>query len=96
MTVKVNRHKNHPLLPLISDKEQLESLAEKFGTPLYVYQAERLQENIKRLDSALKQSIENYRICYALKANTNPHIVSTLFQSVPSMGADCSSPGELY
>lgn len=96
MALHTNTNRDHPLLPLISDRKKLESLAEKFGTPLYVYQAERLQENIKRLDNALKQSIENYRICYALKANTNPHIVSTLFQSVPSMGADCSSPGELY
>lgn len=86
----------HPLSSLISDRERIESIASEFGTPLYVYDGNRLQENVKRLDAALADYFDNYLICYALKANSNPHLVSLMKTAVSSLGADCSSPGELF
>ena len=86
----------HPLKSIISNKDFLEQLATEFGTPLYVYDGERLKQNITRLNDALSRSFHHYKICYALKANTNPHLISLMKSAVPDMGADCSSPGELY
>ena len=86
----------HPLQQLISDQALAEELATEFDTPLYVYDADRLKNNARRMDEAISGSFPKYQICYALKANTNPHILSVLLEAAPSLGADCSSPGELY
>ncbi|MFQ6615589.1 MAG: diaminopimelate decarboxylase [Fidelibacterota bacterium] len=86
----------HPLGHLIMNKDLLESLAETHSTPLYVYDRNRLRDNVIRLDRALSESFKNYTICYALKANTNPHLIAEMRSAVPTLGADCSSPGELY
>ena len=87
---------NHPLSNLISDKELLEEIANEHGTPLYVYSEERLNENINRLSSAIGNSFEKHHIYYAVKANSNTHIISTLKKAFNELGCDCSSPGELY
>ena len=87
---------NHPLSNLISDQELLEEIANEHGTPLYVYSEERLNENINRLSSAIGNSFEKHHIYYAVKANSNTHIISTLKKAFNELGCDCSSPGELY
>lgn len=86
----------HPLLSLISDRERMESIASEFGTPLYLYDGDRLQQNVERLDSAMAEHFADHLICYALKANSNPHLVSLMKSALPSLGADCSSRGELF
>ena len=87
---------NHPLSSLISNQNLLEKIAKKFGTPLYVYSEDRLKENISRLSNAIRNSFKNHQIYYAVKANSNIHIISTLKKTLNSLGCDCSSPGELY
>ena len=87
---------NHPLSNLISDQELLEEIANEHGTPLYVYSEERLNENINRLSIAIGNSFEKHHIYYAVKANSNTHIISTLKKAFNELGCDCSSPGELY
>ena len=87
---------NHPLSSLISDQELLEKFANEYGTPLYVYSEERLNENISRLSSAIGNSFEKHHIYYAVKANSNTHIISALKAAFHGLGCDCSSPGELY
>ena len=67
-------------------------LAKEFGTPLYVYSQDKIQENVARLQRALAANFSSYRIQYALKANSNPHIVRLLKEQ--GLGADCSSPVE--
>lgn len=91
---KVDSH--HPLLSLISDRDAVNELAQQYGTPLYVYDGDHLLSNLQRLDGALASAFSDYQICFALKANTNPHLLSLMKESLPSLGADCSSPGELY
>jgi|TARA_B100001079_G_scaffold66380_1_gene56513 diaminopimelate decarboxylase len=86
----------HPLQQLISDHALAEDLACEFGTPLYIYDADRLRDNTSRMENALSGSFPKSQICYALKANSNPHILSVLLGAASSLGADCSSPGELY
>jgi len=86
----------HPLQGIISDRTLAEELASEYGTPLYVYDAARLKDNARRMEDALSRSFPKSQICYALKANSNPHIISVLIEAALSLGADCSSPGELY
>ena len=87
---------NHPLLPVIADDRAMEALAQQYGTPLYVYVKKQLLSNLTNLDNDISSAFSNYQICFALKANTNPHLLSLMKKSLPTLGADCSSPGELY
>ena len=86
----------HPLFHLIKDKPLLESLAKKYGTPLYLYDKKQLVKNINDMDKVLGKYFKKYRICYTIKANSNPNLVRILKSKVPDLGADCSSPGEIH
>ncbi|MFT3675725.1 MAG: diaminopimelate decarboxylase [Chitinophagaceae bacterium] len=70
---------------------QLLQAAEHFGTPLYVYHAEKIQEQYNRLTTAFKDS--NVVFYYACKALTNINIL----RYIHSLGAnaDCSSINEV-
>ncbi len=69
----------------------LAELAEEFGTPLYVYSRARILHNLSSLRNAL--SGVTHQLCYALKANANPVILSML--AAEGVGADVVSVGEL-
>ncbi len=70
----------------------LERVAEKFGTPLYVYSAGTITDHYDRLDRALGEL--DRRICYAAKANSNRAILSLLARA--GAGFDIVSGGELF
>ncbi|MEE6250974.1 MAG: diaminopimelate decarboxylase, partial [Bdellovibrionota bacterium] len=53
----------------------LAELADKYQTPLYVYSADQIRKNIQHLQSVLAKYFDSYRIQYAVKANTNPHVL---------------------
>ena len=86
----------HPLYYLIQNSALMTSLAKNYGTPLYIYSEKRLLENLDRLNNALKTNFNKYHICYALKANSNPALIMKMKNHLTSLGADCSSPGELH
>ena len=86
----------HPLINLIKNKLLFQSLSEKYDTPLYLYDKNQLIKNINLINKALKDNFNNFHICYTIKANNNPSIIKTLKSAIPELGADCSSPGELY
>jgi diaminopimelate decarboxylase len=67
-------------------------LAEKYGTPLYIYSHETLVRHFKAYDDAYGKF--PHIICYALKANTNGAILKLL--SKEGCGADIVSGGELF
>ena len=69
----------------------VETLARKFGTPLYVYSRRTLTDHYKRLDGALEGL--DHLICYAAKANSNIAILRTLAKL--GSGFDIVSGGEL-
>lgn len=69
------------------------TLAEKFGTPLYVTDEVHIKENFRRYESALKQYTPNVQLLYAAKANENPVILKSLAEE--GAGADVFSAGEL-
>ncbi len=55
------------------------NLAEKFGTPIYVYNGVRVKENYRRfLNTLRKFSDRDVRIHYSMKANSNPGILRIL------------------
>jgi len=68
-----------------------EALAEKYGTPLYVYDFDRMTENYRRLKAAFAG--EKSLIAYAVKANSNLSVIAH-FGRLGS-GADCVSIGEV-
>ena len=86
----------HPLRSLIENKPLLESIAEEYGTPLYLYSGDRIKNNLDRLSTSLNDHFEKNQIYFAVKANSNPHLISFMKINYPDLGCDCSSPGELF
>ena len=70
----------------------LSSLAQEFGTPLYVYSANSIREAYRAYADACK-GLAHVTICYAVKANSNIHILKMLAQE--GAGFDIVSAGEL-
>lgn len=68
-----------------------EKLARQYGTPLYIYDIESLQQQYLKI----KDSFGGFKslICYALKANSNLSILKTLAKL--GSGADCVSLNEV-
>ncbi|MFY0481522.1 diaminopimelate decarboxylase [Flavobacterium sp. PLA-1-15] len=59
--------------------KELTSLAEEFGSPLYVYDAAKIQNQYTRLTSAFSK-VESLRINYAVKALSNIAVLQLLEQ----------------
>ncbi len=72
-------------------QEVFEKIARKFGTPVYVYAEKYIRCQLDSLD----QGITYYpkRILYAMKANSNFHILRILKEE--GVGIDAVSPGEI-
>ena len=66
-------------------------IAERYGTPVYVYEADLIERQYRRLQDAF--SIPNARIYYACKANTNLQILKLLRSW--GAGLDCVSIQEV-
>jgi len=69
----------------------LASLAEKYGTPLYVYSTSTIQQRYEMFDRAFRQI--PHTICYSVKANSNLSILRLLARR--GCGFDVVSAGEL-
>ena len=69
-----------------------EDLAEKYGTPLYVYDAAVIRRQIDRVKKAF--ATLPFRPFYAMKANGLLAILDLIRHS--GFGCDCVSPGEVY
>lgn len=76
------------------DGINIEDFAKEFSTPCYIYSKEQIQKNCRNLKSAIEKHFKNSRIQYAVKANSNPHVLKIIKDE--GFGADCSSPLELY
>ncbi|MEK9132644.1 MAG: diaminopimelate decarboxylase [Patescibacteria group bacterium] len=72
----------------------VESLAQRFGTPLYVYSESRIRENFRRLRDAFTSHYANFEILYAVKANNNPAIAKILVDE--GAGMDVCNPAEIW
>jgi diaminopimelate decarboxylase len=70
----------------------LEEVAAKAGTPVYVYSAGTIEDHYRRLDAALGEL--DHEICYAVKANSNRAVLRLLSEA--GAGFDIVSGGELF
>lgn len=80
--------KNH----LCCEKVRIQGLAEKYGTPLYIYSYHTLTDHYLKLQKAF--SPIKPLICYSVKANSNLSILQALVDN--GAGLDIVSGGELY
>ncbi len=71
--------------------QQLTEIADEFGTPVYVYHAERIAEQYKKLQKAFAGC--NARIFYACKSLTNLNVLKYI-QSI-GVSLDCVSVNEV-
>src|SRR6266516_3905555 len=78
-------------MPQQLSHQQLIQIANEFGTPVYVYHAEKIKEQYNRLLSAFSDS--DTKFFYAAKALTNINIL----KYIKSIGCnvDCSSINEV-
>ena len=70
---------------------QLVDIANEFGTPLYVYNADKIRHQYKRLTTAFNS--EKVRFFYACKALTNVNVLKVLKSE--GCNIDCSSINEV-
>lgn len=77
---------------LTMEGADLNTLADQFGTPLYVYSAQHIIDAYQSYAQAC-EGLADATICYAVKANSNIHILALLAQQ--GAGFDIVSAGEL-
>src|SRR5438105_4331675 len=75
-----------------SDGVSLSKIAEKVGTPCYVYSLPAFEDRYKEIDQAYKSV--PHLVAYSLKANGNLSVVRALANL--GAGADVVSGGELF
>ncbi|HXI33593.1 MAG TPA: hypothetical protein VNH63_05875, partial [Gemmatimonadales bacterium] len=73
------------------DPQLLQAIADRVGTPAYVYGANLIRAQYHALDDVLKDV--PHRICYSVKANSNVGVLRVL--RTLGAGADIVSVGEL-
>jgi diaminopimelate decarboxylase len=76
---------------LSCDGVSLETLAKKYGTPLYVYSAYQIVERLQMFQTAFAK--REHLVCYAVKANSSLAILKMLASG--GAGFDIVSGGEL-
>jgi diaminopimelate decarboxylase len=77
---------------LYAEDVPVKKLAEKYGTPLYVYSYNTLLRHFKAYDEAFNGY--PHIICFAVKSNPNTSVISLFAKQ--GGGADIVSGGELY
>ena len=61
---------------LCCDEVEVERLARRFGTPLYVYSATAIQSRVAAYERAFEK--QPHTICYLVKANSNLAVLRIL------------------
>jgi diaminopimelate decarboxylase len=77
---------------LYAEDLPVSALAERYGTPAYLYSQQTLLAHYQRLRDAFREL--NPLICYAVKASSNVHLCRLLAEA--GCGFDVVSGGELY
>lgn len=76
---------------LLAEQAPLAELAQRFGTPLYVYSRAALEKHYRAFDEAF--AAVPHQVCYAVKANSNLAVLNVLARL--GSGFDIVSGGEL-
>ena len=69
----------------------LQSIADEYGTPSFLFDADELIERVEEIKSILSDSVNRIRLCYSIKAN--PFLIPSLIDKVDML--EGCSPGEL-
>jgi diaminopimelate decarboxylase len=77
----------------VSNKD-IDILAERYGTPLYVINEKTLHDKVLELHHAYKNFNGDVKIAYSIKANFNPSVLKTFMKD--GITFDLTSLGELY
>jgi diaminopimelate decarboxylase len=77
---------------LFCEDVNLSTLADEYGTPLYVYSAGTILDHYKRLNAAMGDI--DHEVAYAVKANSNLSVLRLL--ATHGAGFDIVSGGELF
>ena len=72
------------------DRTQLQTLADTYGTPVYVLDRAR----VARRCAALAAAFDGVDVRYAMKANSDPAVLATVIDA--GFGLECASAGELH
>jgi diaminopimelate decarboxylase len=91
MTLPGHPHIAYRAHDLFIEDCALRDLAQRFGTPLYVYSRSAMLQALASYQTALTG--RDHLICYAMKANSNLAVLQTLAQA--GCGFDIVSGGEL-
>jgi diaminopimelate decarboxylase len=76
---------------LFAEDVAVADLAERFGTPLYIYSRATLERHFRAFDQAFAE--HPHQVCYAVKANSNIAVLNVLARL--GAGFDIVSGGEL-
>ena len=76
---------------LFAEELPVEQLADRFGTPLYLYSRATLERHFQAFDEAFGD--HPHQVCYAVKANSNLAVLNVLARC--GAGFDIVSGGEL-
>lgn len=80
---------------LFVENVAVSEISKAVGTPFYCYSKKTLIENFQNFSNAFNAAkISDYKICYAIKANFNIHLVKIL--SELGSGIDAVSAGEVF
>src|SRR5213080_2005013 len=77
---------------LFCEDVPVRTLAEVYGTPLYVYSKATLLHHLRQIQSAFAEV--NPLVCYSIKTNGNIHLCRVMAEA--GSGFDVTSGGELY
>src|SRR5215204_3825587 len=77
---------------LFCEDVPIRTLAETYGTPLYVYSRATLLHHLKQIQDAF--AVAKPLICYSIKTNGNLHLCRLMAEH--GAGFDVTSGGELY
>jgi len=75
----------------ICEQVPVESIATRFGTPVYIYSQAAILDNFRRIERGLSRI--PHLLCYSVKANSNLKILALLLRA--GAGFDIVSGGEL-
>lgn len=79
--------------PIPLNNEQIKLLCDKYETPLQLYDADLIKNNIGKFLGAFRKYFSNFQQYFAVKALPNPHILKIIVEC--GLGLDCSSVYEL-
>lgn len=78
---------------LYFDGAEASEIASRYGTPTYAYSKNGIIRNYRALRNAFKSRYDNFRLHYAIKANSSLAVLKILKNE--GAGADCSNINEI-